>query len=147
MPRRTILTGRQRSALLSLPRTEAEPLQYYVLSEEDLQHVRRRRRPHNKLGFALQLCALRYPGRVLTPDELIPKNVMDFIGEQLGLDGDDLLDHAVRVETRHEHLAELRDLYGFRTFSGHKARDLRSWLHEEAELARSNEDLARRLVE
>ena len=50
-------------------------------------------------------------------------------------------------ETRHEHLAELRRLYGFRSFSGGAARELADRLREEAEQARSNEDLVRRFVE
>ena len=49
---------------------------------------------------------------------------MDFIGRQLHLDGEELGDYAVRSETRHEHLAELRRLYGFRSFSGGAAREL-----------------------
>ena len=44
------------------------------------------------------------------------------IGRQLDLDGDELADYAVRSETRHEHLAELRCLYKFRSFSGGAAR-------------------------
>ena len=55
--------------------------------------------------------------------------------------------HAVRAETRHEHLAELRRLYGFRSFSGGAARELVEGLHEEAPQAQSNEDLVRRFVE
>ena len=49
--------------------------------------------------------------------------------------GDDLADYAVRSETRHEHLAELRRLYGFRSFSGGAARELVQRLREEAEQA------------
>ena len=101
----------------------------------------------NKLGFALQLCVLRYPGRLLAPGEFIPPAVVDFIGRQLDLDGYELADYAVRSETRHEHLAELRRLYGFRSFSDHAARELGDRLREEAPLARSNEDLARRFVD
>ena len=62
-----------------------------------------------------------------------------------------------REDTEHEaagrgggvdlHLAELRRLYGFRSFSGRAARELNDRLREEAPLARSNEDLARRFVE
>ena len=63
------------------------------------------------------------------------------------MDGDDLADYAVRSATRHEHLAELRRLYGFRSFSGGAARELVERLREEAEQAQSNEDLARRFVE
>ena len=114
MARRTVLTGRQRSALFSLPQHEADLLRHYTLSDEDLQHIEARRRPRNKLGFALQLCVLRYPGRLLAPGEFIPPAVVDFIGRQLDLDGYELADYAVRSETRHEHLAELRRLYGTR---------------------------------
>ena len=133
--------------LFSLPQHEADLLRHYTLSDEDLQHIEARRRPRNKLGFALQLCVLRYPGRLLAPGEFIPPAVVDFIGRQLDLDGYELADYAVRSETRHEHLAELRRLYGFRSFSDHAARELGDRLREEASLARSNEDLARRFVD
>ena len=147
MARRTVLTSRQRSALFSLPEREADLLRHYTLSDEDLENINARRRPRNKLGFALQLCVLRYPGRLLAPGELVPPPVVDFIGRQLGLDGDDLADYAARTETRHDHLAELHRLYGFRSFSGGAARAIRNRLRSEAELARSNEDLVRRFVD
>ena len=62
MARRTVLTGRQRSALFALPQREADLLRHYTLSDEDLQNIGARRRPRNKLGFALQLCVLPLPG-------------------------------------------------------------------------------------
>ena len=80
------------------------------------------------------------------PGELIPAQVSDFIAAQLGLSSDDLLLYAAREETRHEHLADLRRIYGYRSFSGRGARDLRDWIAREAEAATSNEDLARRFV-
>ena len=147
MARRTVLTSRQRSALFALPQREAALLRHYTLSDEDLQNIGVRRRPHNKLGFALQLCVLRYPGRLLAPGEFVPPAVVDFIGRQLDLDGDELADYAVRSETRHEHLAELRRLYGFRSFAGGAAHELGDRLREEAPRAQSNEDLVRRFVE
>ena len=147
MARRTVLTSRQRSALFALPQREADLLRHYTLSDEDLQNIGARRRPHNKLGFAVQLCVLRHPGRLLAPGEFVPPAVVDFIGRQLDLDGDDLADYAVRSATRHDHLAELRRLYGFRSFSGGAARELVERLREEAEQAQSNEDLVHRFVE
>ena len=90
----------------------------------DWENIEVRRRSRNKLGFALQLCVLRYPGRLLAPGEFVSPVVVDFIGRQLHLDGEELGDYAVRSETRHEHLAELRRLYGFRSFSGGAAREL-----------------------
>ena len=147
MARRTVLTSRQRSALFSLPQREVDLLRHYTLSDEDLQHIGARRRPRNKLGFALQLCVLRYPGRLLTPGEFVPPVVVDFIGRQLDLNGDELADYVVRSETRHEHLADLRRLYGFRAFSGRAARELGDRLREEAQRARANEHLVRGFVD
>ena len=147
MARRTVLTSRQRSDLFALPQREADLLRHYTLSDEDLQNIGARRRPRNKLGFALQLCVLRHSGRPLAPGEFLPPAVVGFIGRQLDLDGDELADYAVRSETRHEHLAELRRLYGFRSFSGGAARELVERLRDEAEQAQSNEDLVRRFIE
>ncbi|MCB2158645.1 MAG: Tn3 family transposase, partial [Rhodobacteraceae bacterium] len=42
---------------------------------------------------------------------------------------------------------ELREIYGYKMFTGRGARDLKAWLERAAETARSNEDLARRFVE
>ena len=75
MPRRHILTARQRHALLALPTDEASLLKQYTLAADDLEHIGHRRRRHNRLGLALQLCALRYPGRLLSPGEVIPHEV------------------------------------------------------------------------
>ena len=63
MPRRVTLTDRQREALLHLPVDQGELLRHYTLSDEDLGHIRQRRRAHNRFGFALQLCVLRYPAQ------------------------------------------------------------------------------------
>ena len=51
---------------------------------------------------------------------------------------------AWREETRREHLAEIRRIYGYRMLSGRCARGLEVWLEKETEAARSNEGLARR---
>ena len=147
MPRRSILTDRQRAALFDLPTDDASMLRHYTLADDDLEIIRARRRRHNRFGFALQLCALRYPGRLLTPGEVIPMEVTRFLAAQLGLKPDDLAGYARREETRHEHLAALRDLYGYKMFTGRGSRDLKVWLESKAETARSNEDLARRFVE
>jgi len=40
----------------------------------------------------------------------------------------------------------LREIYGFRTFSGRGPRDLRDWIFWEAELAVSNGDIASRFI-
>ena len=147
MPRRSIWSVRQRAALFDLPTDEAALLRHYTLSDDDIEQIRLRRGGHNRLGFALQLCAFRYPGRILAAGEAIPLNVLRFIAAQLGMGAQDLDGYAIREETRWEHLAELRRIYGYKMFSGRCARDLKVWLEDEAEPARSNEGLARRFVE
>lgn len=77
----------------------------------------------------------------------IPLNVLRFIAAQLGMQAENLDGYAVREETRWEHLAELRRIYGYKMFSGRSARDLKVWLEDEAEPGRSNEGLERRFVE
>ena len=147
MPRRSIWSARQRGALFDLPTDEPALLRHYTLSDDDIEHIRVRRGGHNRLGFALQLGAFRYPGRLLAVGEGIPLNVLRFIAAQLSMRAEDLDGYAVREETRREHLAEIRLSYGYRMFSGRCARDLKVWLDNEAEAARSNEGLAQRFVE
>ncbi|GHG98058.1 Tn3 family transposase [Pseudodonghicola xiamenensis] len=147
MAHRTIMTARQRAALFDLATDEASILFHYTLSDDDLEHINERRRPENRFGFALQLCALRHPGRLLSAGEVIPEPIVRFIGVQLGMTGDELLPYAARRQTRQQHLHALRQLYGFKMFSGRRARELKAWLSCEAEVATSNHDLARRLVE
>lgn len=107
MPRRHILTERQRSALLDLPTDDLSLLKHYTLGDDDLENIEQRRRPENRLGFALQLCALRYPGRALAPGEMIPHEVLSYIGAQLGTPADALLTYAARRQTRQQHMDTL----------------------------------------
>src|SRR3954466_11535372 len=68
VPRRTILTERQRQLLFRLPDVAPTLLRHYALREEDLDRIRRAEQ-RNRLGLALQLCVLRYPGRSVQPSE------------------------------------------------------------------------------
>ena len=84
MPRRRALTGAQLAGLLALPTTEAELARHWALGDADLAAVGQRRRDHNRLGFALQLCVLRYPGRQLRPGEMVPEPTLRFVADQVG---------------------------------------------------------------
>lgn len=147
LPRRQILNARKRAALFDLPTDQETLLRHYTLADDDIAHIQSRRRTHNRFGFALQLCVFRYPGRLLMPGEIAPSKTTDFLAAQLGLSSDDLADYAHRAETRREHLADLRQIYGYKMFTGRGARDLTDWLAVEAESAQSNADLAQRFVE
>ncbi|MXQ14305.1 DUF4158 domain-containing protein [Microvirga makkahensis] len=65
MARRKLLTPDERQALLGIPDDEESLIRHYTLSPRDRLQAEVRRRPHNQLGYAVQLCIMRYPGRVL----------------------------------------------------------------------------------
>jgi TnpA family transposase len=72
MPRRHLLSASERASPITLPDTEEEPARYYTLTETDLSLIRQRRGEANRLGIAVQLCLLRYPGQGLRADAAIP---------------------------------------------------------------------------
>jgi hypothetical protein len=146
VPRRTILTERQRQSLFRLPDDAPTLLRHYVLSDEDLDRIRCCRRPRNRLGLALQLCALRYPGRLLQPSEAIPEPMLAFVAAQLGLAGDDLLGYGAREATRYQHSAMLQQLYGYRSFEGRAREEIKPWINRAAELAQTNDQFAADLL-
>ena len=90
MPRRVTLTDRQKDALLRLPTSQTDLLKHYTLSDEDLGHIRLRRRAHNRFGFAPAIVcpALSRPGAGSVRTG-IPAEVIEFIGAQLGPGADD----------------------------------------------------------
>ena len=70
MPRRSILSASERDSLLALPDSRDDLIRRYTFSESDLSIIRQRRGAANRLGFAVQLCYLRYPGIVLGVNQL-----------------------------------------------------------------------------
>lgn len=56
-------------SLFALPDTQDELIRHYTFSEADLSVIRQRRGAANRLGFAVQLCYLRFPGIILGADE------------------------------------------------------------------------------
>ena len=116
MSRRALLSSEQRARLFGIPVDQAEMARHYVLSSEDLALVRAKRRAANRLGFAIQLCALRYPGRAFEPLEAPPAPMLSFIASQIGVDPALFGEYARRGETRREHLIELQKLLALRSF-------------------------------
>lgn len=147
MPRRSALTASQHAELFALPENEANLVRYWTLAAEDLRTITSRRRPHNRLGFALQLCALRYPGRLLKPGEFIPDVSLRFVGDQLGIEPDVLADYATRSPTRYEQLDTLREVFGFRQLSRPVKAEMQAFLLPIALTMTGGIDLARVLME
>jgi TnpA family transposase len=111
MPRRSLLTFAERAGLLAFPTTDDELIRYYTFSEPNLSAIRQRRGNHNRLGFAVQLCYLRYPGFALPIDAEPPAPLLSIVGRKLNIEPDVWPQYAQRPATRREDLAEL---LGFR---------------------------------
>ena len=116
MPRRSILTPGERVSLLALPDTEDEFILHYTFNEPDLSLIRQRRGDANRLGVAVQLCLLRFPGQGLLPDATVPVSLLQWIGGQLRIDPACWPQYAEREETRREHLLELRTYLDMESF-------------------------------
>jgi TnpA family transposase len=86
MPRRALLTAAERSALLAFPTERDDLIRHYTLDERDLTRIRRHRGGHNRLGFAVHLCCLRYPGYALPADATPPEAVLAWVARQLQID-------------------------------------------------------------
>ena len=118
MPRRCLTTPAERAGLLAFPTTDDALIRHYTFSEPDLSAIRQRRGDHNRLGFAVQLCYLRYPGFALPPDAEPPAPLLSVVSQQLRIAPDVWPQYAQRPETRREHLAELQAWLHLRPFSG-----------------------------
>ena len=108
MPARIPMTAKQREALLALPMTEEEVIAHHSLDENERAAIARLRSPANQLGYALQLCCLRFPGRYLRRGELLPAIMLDHVAEQIDVDADVIADFAKRGPTRYEQLASIK---------------------------------------
>ncbi len=147
MPRRSLLTPAERTGLRAFPMTDDEFIRHYTFSEPDLSAIRQRRGNHNRLGFAVQLCYLRYPGFALPTDAEPPAPLLAIVGRQLRVEPDIWPQYAQRPETRRQHLAELQ---ARQSLSPVTIADYRRFVHQLAELAQQTDRgivLAEALVE
>jgi TnpA family transposase len=85
MPRREILTSSDRAQLLAFPEDEGEWIRRYTLTKTDLAFVRQHRGDHNRLGIAVQMCVLRFPGRVLGENERPTDRLQSLVAAQLSI--------------------------------------------------------------
>ncbi|EGO9014440.1 Tn3 family transposase, partial [Enterococcus faecalis] len=129
-----LLTADQREEFVRIPldMTERELEIYYTFSQYDLEIINRHRRDHNRLGFAVQLCVLRYPGWSLSYVEPIPDLVIQYIAKQINADPDSFSLYAKRDPTKHEHLEEIRQVFGYQNFSPSKYRKTAQFLMQHA---------------
>ena len=107
MAQRGLLTEDERQPVFGVPRQEHQIIKHYTLSQDDLDLVLRKRGTRNQLGFAVQLCLLRYPGFGLRLNEAPPREMLAFLAGQLQVSPHVFEDYSRRPQTRLDHAAEL----------------------------------------
>ena len=128
LPHRELLTESQRLSLQTPASDERGRVRPYTLSSEDLALINRRRGDPNRLGCALILCSLRFPGRILQPGEQPPAALCAFVAEQLSLAATQFGDYAKRDQTRRAHVLEIENALGLRPLTRGLYRELAAGL-------------------
>jgi TnpA family transposase len=121
------LTEAQIAALFDPPTEQRELVRHYTLSATDLAMIRRCRGDHNRLGQALMLCYLRYPGRPLKAGERPPEALLSFVAEQIDVLPASFDAYVAAERNRQRHAAEIQDRLGLYPFGTRAANELASW--------------------
>ncbi|MEM7175820.1 MAG: DUF4158 domain-containing protein [Chlamydiota bacterium] len=96
---------------------EMQLTRYFLLDENDLGIISRCSGDDNRLGIAIQLTSARFLGAFLPDITRAPRNVKSFLANQLSIDSVSILkSYGQRETTKREHMALIRDHYGYHDF-------------------------------
>ncbi|QFT29434.1 Tn3 transposase DDE domain protein [Labrenzia sp. THAF82] len=105
MPPRSLLSARARADLFVIPTDPDDLIRHYLFLPSDLDLIRTRRRDENRLGLAVHVSLLRYPGQGWRDGVVLPTALLDWLGDQLHLSASHLQNYASRGATRAAHQA------------------------------------------
>ena len=117
MPRRSVISASERDSLLVMPNTQDELIRHYTFNDSELSIICQHRGAENRLGFAVQLCYMRYPGMIIPPDVKPSAPLLRIVAKQLNVKMEVWEKYGRRAETRREHLIELQSVFGFKSFT------------------------------
>ncbi|HTF64358.1 MAG TPA: Tn3 family transposase [Edaphobacter sp.] len=103
---------------------------YFHLDDHDRQVISSHRGHHNRLGFAVQMCAARFLGTFLEDLAETPPGVIACLARQLGIEQLGCFLSYREGEARWDHAAEIRQHCGFHDFNESSALfRLNRWLY------------------
>lgn len=105
---------------------------FFWLSSDEHQTILELRGAHNRLGFALLLCCLRYLGFFCETFLDIPPKVVEYIAVQLQVSPEVLPLYGKRSSTQRDHQRQVLTLLGYRRASPLDFLALEKWLLERA---------------
>jgi Domain of unknown function (DUF4158) len=105
---------------------------FFRLSDDDHGVINQQREDATRLGFALQLCALRYLG--FAPDDLslTPWEAVVYVARQLNVPPEAIETYGHRIKTRTTHLQRVQSHVGFRRALPLDFYALHTWLVDRA---------------
>ena len=113
------LTAEQRSrygCYVGEPSPEQLAL-YFHLDDRDRALLEPRRHAHTRLGFALQLCTVRFLGIFLSDPTDVPHNVLLTLASQLNIADLTILSRYYEGQMRYDHVDEIKQRYGYQDFA------------------------------
>lgn len=90
---------------------------YFHLDDRDRALLEPRRHAHTCLGFALQLCTVRFLGTFLSDPTDVPHKVVLTLASQLNISDVTVLSRYHEGVMRHDHVHEIMAEYGYQDFS------------------------------
>ena len=107
---------------------EEDIIAFFTLLASDMKEIHKQRGERNKLGYAIQLCALRYMG--FSPDSVVdaPPDVTEYVAKQLHLSPESLSGYGLRAPTRTAHFQLIRQHLGFQKADVDYLQTLSEWM-------------------
>ena len=90
---------------------------YFYLDDSDKELISLRRNEHNRLGFAVQLCTVRFLGTFLEDLRETPQEVVQNLSNQLAITNPACFEQYCKGEQKWEHATEIRRRYGYQDFA------------------------------
>lgn len=133
MALRKILSEKEKENLIGSPVLKEDIIRWYTLTESDIIIIEQNcRGTANKLGFAIQLCYLRFPGKILKSNETPEFLLLQYVCEQLNINPSVWEKYAIRDVTRREHIILIRKIFRFNTYGEFEQEASLKYIHDKA---------------
>lgn len=105
-------------------------IKYFTISYLDRKVIPDNASAVNRLGFAIQLCTLRYMGFVPSNLKIFPTDTKKYLLQQLDIDNCSLNEYGKRKNTRILHFNSVKEYIGFTKINDEYTNRLMEWLNE-----------------